>query len=310
MADDFDPPFADSADIRMPTDNEADNGFPCGPADQRLFNGLINRLEGNIGHVAAQAGEAPAQANDHTLLWRSIVALIAAATGETSGGDTSNFVLFTQARARLPFYPEVLNTDGRIVITSPGVGQIRIPGGVDFLHRGIGLVTTSHTDINTDARQTYHLRWNPTDGYALKDLSSGVYNPGPEAETHTKFDSTFDDMLIARIVTNVGNVPTITNLANKNKLSGTWTKATKEQQGGGTWTGLPHLTANIDWARSPKQRSIAACDVQIGVNFEAIVTQGITTSRYALDAAVLGYVVLSSYATPYTSGSVTVDLGA
>jgi len=126
-------------------------------------------------------------------------------------------LLMSQAMARLPIYPEIVSTDGRINLTAPVTGTVRVPGGVNLLHRGINLVTTAETDFNTIASRTYHLRWNPTDGFVLKYLLDGVYNPTTLAETDPTFDSTFDDMLVARIITNASNVATITSLANLNR---------------------------------------------------------------------------------------------
>lgn len=217
---DFDPPFASSGERRLPTTTEQANGIPCGPLDRTLFNGIFHLLNGNIGRVIQEAGITGPD-GDLTKLFRAIQTLIASATGSDPSDplDTSQFVTFPQARARLPIYPEVITSDGRMGIFSPGTGQVRIPGGVTFLHRGIWLVTTTQTDIATDASKTYHLRWNPTDGIVLRDLASGTYNPGTLPESDPTFDSTYDDMLIARVVTNSSNVPTITNLANRARLS-------------------------------------------------------------------------------------------
>lgn len=210
----FDPPFSNSADFRFPTNDEQNQGFPCGPADREMFNGLFHRIEAEIGEVISYAGLTGDNA-DLTQLRQAIVDLIDAATG---GGDPTIYLLMAQARARLPIYPEVLNTDGKIVVTSPATGTVRLPGGVSFQHRGIWPVTTVQTDFETVASKTYHLRWNPTDGFTLKDLSNAVYNPGALAEIDRSFDSGYDDMLIARIITNSSNLATITNLSNKPEL--------------------------------------------------------------------------------------------
>jgi len=248
---DFLPPFADAGERRLPTSIEQSNGIPCGPLDRTLFNGIFNLHNGNIGRVIQEAGVTGPD-GDLTKLFRAIQALIESATGTSSGGDTSQFVLFSQARARLPIFPDVLNTDGRIVCTSPGTGQVRVPGGVDFLHRGIWLVTTTQTDIATDPSKTYHLRWNPTDGIVLRDLASGTYNPGTLQEFDAAFDSTFDDMLIARVVTNSSNVPTITNLSNKAQLNDIQvldgTRITPPSGDGTRYT----FSTTLNWSRTPK----------------------------------------------------------
>ncbi|ARO22956.1 hypothetical protein TAL182_CH01143 [Rhizobium sp. TAL182] len=166
--------------------------------------------------VIAAAGISGSNA-DLTQLLQAIQYLIDAATG---AGDTSNYVLMPAARARLPIFPEVLTSDGRIPVTSPSTGTVRVPAGYDFMHRGIFTITTVQTDFATVANKTYHLRWNPTNGFQLKDLADAAYNPGALAETDVSFDSAYDNMLVARVVTSAGNVATITNLANLNKIIG------------------------------------------------------------------------------------------
>lgn len=216
----FDPPFSQNADKRYPTSDERQNGFACGPADQELFNGMFHALHAEVGGVIDYAGLT--QTNDRfTQLREAIEAMIATAIGllpEDEQPDLTGFILMSQGRTRLPIFPEVQNVDGRIVITSPGAGTIRIPGGVTFLHRGIFPVTTSQQDFATVANKIYHLRWSSADGYQLLDTGNIGYNPGSLPETDIAFDSSYDSMLIARIITNGANIATITNLANKNRL--------------------------------------------------------------------------------------------
>lgn len=258
----FTPPFAQSGERRPPTPDEKQGGFACGEASLALFNFLMWLPQANIKHLADQAGEVADGESDITLLFRSIEARIAAATG---AGDTSTFLLMSQARARLPIFPEVLNTDGRIGVTSPGTGTIRIPGGVEFLHRGIFPVTTVQEDIPTDSSRTYHLRWSPTGGFTLNDLASSGYNPSALAETAAAFDSTYDSMLVARVVTNASNVPTITNLANRDRfaLSGetalTANQPYQDDRRPSQITGGDVLTLN--WARRPRAAMSAMTDV-------------------------------------------------
>jgi hypothetical protein len=211
----FDPPFSNTADKRFPTSDERESGFPCGPADQLLFNGLFHRLEAEIGEVINHAGII--QTDDRfTQLREAIEQLISAATG---GGDPSQYLLLSQAATRLPIFPEVQNTDGVIAVTSPSAGTVRIPGGVTFLHRGIVPVTTIQEDFATVANKIYHLRWDPTNEFRLIETGDAVYNPGSLAETNLAFDTKYDDMLVSRVITNAANVATITNLANKTRLA-------------------------------------------------------------------------------------------
>lgn len=213
---DFTPPFGQDGERRLPTSTEQQLGFSCDPAQLReLFNGLFWLLQGQIKDIADEAGVIPSQDGDITLLKRAVIALIASATG---GGTADDYIMMTQARSRLPFYPDVLNVDGHLSVVSPSTGLVRVPAGLDFMHRGIYRVTTAQTDFPTDPSKTYHLRWNPSDGFVLRDLASGTYNPGSLAEVNPVFDSTYDDMLVARVITNSSNAATVTNLINRNVL--------------------------------------------------------------------------------------------
>lgn len=279
----FDPPFATNGERRAPTPTEKSLGFPCGPASQALMNFLVNRLEGQVDNIADQAGITANAEDDLTVLFRAVDALIAAAVGTE---DTAQYVLFTQARARLPIFPDVQNAAGTIVVTAPSTGTVRVPAGVNFLHRGIFLVTTSQTDFPTDPSKTYHLRWNPTDGFVLRDLASGSYNPSTLAENNVAFDSTFDDMLVARVITNSSNVATITNLSNKARLE-------SEQSSTGSGDAASEVgsysnTFALNWARTP----IAVLRGDVGTNSASAIVNGYsnrivsTVTRYNVAATV------------------------
>lgn len=249
---DFDPPFADQGERRLPTTTEQQQGFPCGPASRELFNGLFWLLQGQIKDIADEAGVIPSQEGDITLLKRAVLALIDAATG---GGTADNYILMDQARSRLPIYPDVQHETGHLGVLSPSTGTVRVPGGRTFLHRGIFPVTTVQTDFATDPSKTYHLRWNPTDGFVLRDLASGTYNPGTLAETDTTFDSGYDDMLVARVITNSSNVPTITNLVNRSTLaiSEILSAVSSGTNSSAAWFGF---TKTLNWARRPTTWSL------------------------------------------------------
>jgi hypothetical protein len=243
----FSQPFADAGEFRLPTDEERSLGFPCGPLSKSLFNGLFHRLEAELESIISFAGITHDDNTNETLK-DAVLALIDSAVG---GGDTSGYLLTSQARSRIPIFPEVDSTDGKITVSQPATGTVRIPAGTTFLHRGIYPVVTVLTDFTTNASKVYHLRWSYADGYALKDLSNTTYNPGTLAENDPSFDSKFDDMLIARVTTNSSNVATITNLVNKTRLFASSTKdfTASQYYSWATATGTSHT---LDWSRTPE----------------------------------------------------------
>lgn len=117
-----------------------------------------------------------------------------------------------------PVFPEVLTANGLFTLSNPA-GNVRIAAGTSWVHRGVETYTSVQTDLPTVASKTYHLRWSPTGGFALFDLSSGAYNPSAVPETDPSFDTTYDNMLVARVVTNAGNAATITGLSNLHALA-------------------------------------------------------------------------------------------
>jgi hypothetical protein len=210
----------------------------------------------------------------------------------------------------MPIYFNIDAGDGTLGVTSPSTGVVRVPAGKTFVQRGVLSVTTSQTDLNTSANLTYHLRWTRAGGFVLKNLADPAYNPTAAAETSAIFDTTVDDMLVARVVTSAGNVSTIVNLVNKAALFASYSKTTFEQQGGGTWVGLPELTGTVNWARTPKQISVPLASVDTTVNNKSLVEQSAVATRYSLTAHAWGYILLAGYATPYVSGAITVNLEA
>lgn len=238
--------------------------------------------------VVTSAGLVPDD-DDPTQLDQAIDLKIAAATG---GGGDDNYVLMTQARVRLPIYPEVLTSDGRIPCVTPSTGQVQVPAGYEFLHRGIFSVTTAVWNQATAASKTYHLRWRPVGGFVLKDLADPAYNPAALAESNVVFDTGYDDMLVAKVTTNPGNVVTIVNLVNKDRL-------VAEMSVGGVGVVIPPDNAAysgsfaLNWARSP----IASVTGSIAINITAspsggqVVFNAISVTaktRYAVAATVSG----------------------
>lgn len=183
---------------------------------------------------------------------------------EAEGDDTMLLQCFQKLQftnwLNLPIYPESLQGSYVLSVSNLGGGQVRVDAGQEFLHRGWNKVATNdysdaNRTVNHSANKTYHLRWQYNGGspiFVIKDAADGVYNPGALAETNEVFDSSYDDMLIAKIVTDGSNVPTITTLKNATML--------KDQI---EWTG--EMTSNkndnharasfsttFNWARTPK----------------------------------------------------------
>lgn len=194
-----------------------------------------------------------------------------------------------------PIFPEV-DGSGLFTLTSPGAGQLRIAAGTSWTHRGAFTYTSVQTDLATVASKTYHLRWDRVNGFALYDLASGSYNPSSVPETDVSFDTTYDSMLVARVVTSAGNALTITGLRNKASL---WANArpfgpaVEVTPGGIAATWQYDAFFIINWARTPKnfpmQGNISANSVSPPGALDA--TSGFTTpsaiTRYALSATVI-----------------------
>lgn len=253
---DFTTPFANGQEERrLPTADEKALGFPCGPADRFLFDGLFHRIESELGDLISFAG-LTGEDGDNTQVRQAVLALIANAIGEEEGGDTSAFLQVIQARARLPIMPEVQTTDGKLTITAPSTGTVRIAAGTTFLHRGIYPETTAQTDFVTSQSKVYHLRWIYQTGYVLKDLTDVSYNPGSIDEADKTFDSSYDNMLIARIVTNASNVATITALVNKSTLEKRMVLQGQNMRAAQIGREkLFDFSGDIGWARTPRLAS-------------------------------------------------------
>ena len=285
---DFDPPFAWDGERRVPTADEIQSGIGCGPFSLPMWNWLFWSLWSELGEVITHAGLTPDN-GDMTQVRQAIQAMIDASTG---GGDTESYLTLLQASVRLPIFPEVQNDNGHFGVITPAAGQVRVPAGVSFLHRGISPYATVQTDLATDASKTYHLRWNKTDGFTLKDLASSGYNPGTLAESDASFDSTYDDMLVARVVTNSSNVPTITNLVNRSRLrhlstsTGTASKVTSSEAND---TIRYDAVFTLNWGRTPHPVMTGYTQLSAGVvQIEGFANKMTVTSmnRYSVSGRV------------------------
>lgn len=251
---------------------------PFGVVDPAASYEDGNRVAGQKGSVPpAKAIEQPLRELDHLINYAGLVpgdtdlqqvrkaieALIAAATG---GGATADYLLIAQARARLPIFPAIETADGRMNVSSPGAGTILVPPAVSFSHRGIYPVSTSdYPEIDrtfaTTANKTYHCRWGYGAGFRLADVADAAYNPTLAAETSSLFDSSHDDMLIARVVTNAANVATITNLKNSHQLSALFEARYTDAinfTASGIFAASRVVSVEHNWARKPVHSAINA----------------------------------------------------
>jgi len=246
------PPLGEAADAAY-----VDGNRSAGTKGSLVPAAAVEYPQREIDHAISFFGLTPVNA-DLQQLRKAIEAAIAAATG---GGDTSQFFLISQARSRLKFFPEIESADGKMNVTSPSAGTVQVPTSVTFTHRGSYPVSTSDyieddRTFTTLANKTYHLRWTPVGGFALEDLADSGYNPSVLAENDAAFDSTYDDMLIARVVTSAGNVATITNLVNKDRLFAE--ERIEQTVTGPSVPGAYVVTATktTNWARAPKVAGI------------------------------------------------------
>lgn len=156
-----------------------------------------------------------------------------------------------------PVFPHIQTTNNKLAISVAGL-QISVDAGQSWMHRGA--FRYSSDDYAGAARtfatvngKNYHLRWTPGAGFVLKDVTDAVYNPGALAETDPTFDSTHDDMLVAKISSSAG-LAAVTPLTNAPLLK---VRATTSGGGGVTTTGSGsdgvrfNGTFVLNWARTP-----------------------------------------------------------
>lgn len=226
-----------------------EGSYPSGTALENPMREILAVIEG--------AGITPTNA-DLTQLYQAIGKLIATALANYSPPGGGGPAPVPASFLLNPIYPHI-TVNGGIMSVASANAQVSIPAGQTFIHRGGVLYNSTDTlaasrTFSTVASKTYHLRWRYNGGapaFVLLDLANVAYNAGGLAETHASFDSAFDDMLIARVVTDAANMPTVTALLNKQDLGFT---------GLVTGTGAINSGANganyrcqktLNWARTP-----------------------------------------------------------
>ncbi|MBB2685136.1 UNVERIFIED_ORG: hypothetical protein GGD47_002724 [Rhizobium etli] len=237
-----------------------------------------NMIQEEIMKVCAMAGLSPSEA-DWTQLYQAIGILLDAlfadveaaypfaTTPEAIAGALLNKIISPKTLADvlaaklaagpldasvatyLNVYPTILTADNKAVVT-PSAGQVVVTP-FKWLWRQFKTVDLS--DLNLAARtfataasKTYHLRlsYNVATGVqtlSLKDLSSAGYNPSALSEGNVAFDTGYDDMIIARVTTDAGNVPTVKPLKNASRLTATAQRT----------TAVINTNAAIGWVYDP-----------------------------------------------------------
>lgn len=203
--------------------------------------------------VITEAGLTPDH-TDLTQLWQALQLLY--------GNASSNF-------RNLLIFPEALTADGKLAVNNNGGGTLELAPAQNFLWRGwISVATddiaTAARQVTTIANKTYHVRWHasgtgdatpgatyPKGRVVLKDLADAGYNPTAAAETNAGFDTTYDDILLAKVVTDGANVPTITPLVNLNRLYDVVTLSGAPTSNSGANGAYWSKAFTLDWARTP-----------------------------------------------------------
>lgn len=163
--------------------------------------------------------------------------------------------------AKLPIHAEIKAANGVLTVTA-GAGNVVVTGDVirwrgfkEFDLTGLSLANRTFATI---ASQTYHLRWYapgigratpaanwPLGRLYLESIGDAAYNASGFVESNSAFDTTFDSLLIARVVTSAGNAATITTLVNLSKMAGTISRASVKQVANQS---MDHV---VNWGRTP-----------------------------------------------------------
>lgn len=255
---DYVPPLNATATGENPRPEYFDGNEQTGQDGSYVSGRSIEHPMREVLAVIEGAGLTPTSA-DLTQLKQAIATMIAAAVSSGGGGgsgETLNFLLN-------PVYPYT-TVNGGFMTVNAGSGSVELAAGQTFVYRGGISISTSDFELAdrqfaTLANKTYHLRWRYNAGepeLSLNDLADAGYNPGSLAETHQAFDTGFDDMLIARVVTNGSNVATITPLKNVPNMGVAELIAGTDGQLVGSNGASFAFAKVLNWARSPQSYSL------------------------------------------------------
>lgn len=193
---------------------------------------------------------------------------------------------------RMPIFPEIDTASNTLAITAAG-GQIVIDAAQQWRHRGHRIINTSDVlaaarTFATAANKAYLLRGAVAAGvpsYSLVDVTAAG-----TAELGEAYDTTFDDMLIAKVTTNGANVASVTALKNKHRLEAVGELLFSDV----AWAGdlvapsamLHGTVLSPNWGRRPKAAMAMMTSISTKATSDTVGTQQINVginvrSRYS-----------------------------
>jgi len=218
----------------------------------------------------------------------------------------------------LNVFPTILAANNKAAVTNAGGGQIALTA-FDWSWRQFKKLSVAGQNFATLANKTYHLRvdYNPVTGtqtVSLKSLADVAYNPSVLPEPNDTFSGTYDSLLLARVITDGANTPTIKTLKNAALLFGSGAKTSRQR--GTSWSALEaagwRLDLTLDWARRPRPSvKAASCDAEN--DLEAMTSFYVyNVTRYGLSGFTEGYMINTGTWSPnqYVSGSIEVEASA
>ena len=105
-----------------------------------------------------------------------------------------------KALKQIPIYPEIL-TDSKVFQMDLVGSDFTVAAGQEIRMRGWNDISTDDLDrsFSIDISKTYHVRFSVESGVYLKAVDDIAYNPDSLDESDRSFDTTYDDVLLARI---------------------------------------------------------------------------------------------------------------
>ena len=131
-------------------------------------------------------------------------------------GDNVDRILFKNV------YPTILNALGTCNVAVPAAGQIAFDT-FEWMWRDFKILTTPTETLAHAASKIYHLKVkydHATDAQTvtLHDVADVGYNPAAVPEWHRSLDASYDEIFVALLYTDAGNVATIVPYINMSIL--------------------------------------------------------------------------------------------